>query len=155
MTKEAVTELGPPTGTPTRASKAQSVTCRLRTGRGTPTAGPGNFRGVPFSSATARRRRVESETGIADPPLTDYGREQARHLAEWLKDERLDHLVVSSHPAASPVVDPGGVSYRPSRATIAVGSVVRGTSDDAGSRAVPPTGQDRSSMRLFHGGDHR
>lgn len=39
--------------------------------------------------------RVDSETGIADPPLTDNGREQARRLAEWLKDERLDHIVVS------------------------------------------------------------
>jgi probable phosphoglycerate mutase len=39
--------------------------------------------------------RVESETGIADPPLTDAGHHQARRLAAWLEAEHLDHLAVS------------------------------------------------------------
>ncbi len=41
-------------------------------------------------------QRVEVETGVADPPLTDVGREQARRLAEWLiAHERLDAVFVS------------------------------------------------------------
>ena len=39
--------------------------------------------------------RVESETGIADPPLTDVGHDQARRLADWLVAEHPDHLAVS------------------------------------------------------------
>ncbi len=41
-------------------------------------------------------QRVEVETGVADPPLTDVGREQARRLAEWLTaHERVDAVFVS------------------------------------------------------------
>jgi len=57
--------------------------------------------------------RVESATGIADPPLTDTGREQARRLAEWLKDERLDHIVVSplrrARETAAPLAEQFGL----------------------------------------------
>lgn len=57
--------------------------------------------------------RVDSETGIADPPLTDNGRDQARRLAEWLKDERLDHIVVSplrrARETAAPLADRFGL----------------------------------------------
>jgi len=56
---------------------------------------------------------VESATGIADPPLTDTGREQARRLAEWLKDERLDHIVVSplrrARETAAPLAEQFGL----------------------------------------------
>jgi probable phosphoglycerate mutase len=40
-------------------------------------------------------RRVESETGIADPPLTETGHQQARRVTAWLRAERIDHLAVS------------------------------------------------------------
>ena len=40
--------------------------------------------------------RVELESGVADPPLTATGHDQARRLADWLADhERIDHLVTS------------------------------------------------------------
>jgi len=40
--------------------------------------------------------RVELESGVADPPLTATGHNQARRLADWLADhERIDHLVTS------------------------------------------------------------
>lgn len=56
---------------------------------------------------------MESATGIADPPLTDTGREQARRLAEWLKDERLDHIVVSplrrARETAAPLAEQFGL----------------------------------------------
>jgi 2,3-bisphosphoglycerate-dependent phosphoglycerate mutase len=40
-------------------------------------------------------RRVESETGIADPALTDAGHLQARLLVAWLTAEPLHHIAVS------------------------------------------------------------
>jgi probable phosphoglycerate mutase len=40
--------------------------------------------------------RVETPDGSpADPPLGETGREQARRLAAWLRDERIDRLYVS------------------------------------------------------------
>jgi 2,3-bisphosphoglycerate-dependent phosphoglycerate mutase len=38
---------------------------------------------------------VESETGIADPALTDVGHLQARQLVAWLMAEPLHHIAVS------------------------------------------------------------
>ncbi len=39
--------------------------------------------------------RVENCDGPADPGLTDVGHEQARRLAEWLRDENIDHVASS------------------------------------------------------------
>lgn len=39
--------------------------------------------------------RVESATGIADPPLTAAGRSQADRLAGWLSVETIDHVCTS------------------------------------------------------------
>jgi broad specificity phosphatase PhoE len=43
----------------------------------------------------AEPQRVQSEVGIADPTLTDKGRQQASRLAKWLQSEHLDHIVTS------------------------------------------------------------
>ncbi len=51
--------------------------------------------------------RVESDTGVADPELTERGRRQADLLAAWLaRHERLDHLVVSPLRRARETVAP-------------------------------------------------
>ena len=40
--------------------------------------------------------RVETKDGTpADPPLSEVGHEQARRMAKWLEDERLDYLYSS------------------------------------------------------------
>ena len=39
--------------------------------------------------------RVENCDGPADPGLTDVGHEQARRLADWLRDEQIDHVAAS------------------------------------------------------------
>ena len=39
--------------------------------------------------------RVENADGPADPGLTDVGHEQARRLADWLKDQHIDHVAAS------------------------------------------------------------
>lgn len=58
-------------------------------------------------------RRVESETGIADPPLTETGHQQARRLAAWLKAEQIDHVAVSplrrAGQTAAPMADQFGL----------------------------------------------
>ena len=58
-------------------------------------------------------RRVESETGIADPPLTETGNQQARLLASWLKAEQIDHVAVSplrrAGQTAAPMADHFGL----------------------------------------------
>jgi len=58
-------------------------------------------------------RRVESETGIADPPLTETGHQQARLLAAWLKAEQIDHVAVSplrrAGQTAAPMADQFGL----------------------------------------------
>lgn len=52
-------------------------------------------------------RRVESDVGIADPPLTEKGRLQAERLADWLHEhERIDHLAVSPLRRARETADP-------------------------------------------------
>jgi probable phosphoglycerate mutase len=54
--------------------------------------------------------RVESDEGVADPPLTDSGHLQAERLAAWLRrHERIDVLVVSpllrARQTAQPIAD--------------------------------------------------
>lgn len=39
--------------------------------------------------------RVEADSGVADPALTERGHEQAQRLAEWLRHEQIDHITVS------------------------------------------------------------
>lgn len=58
--------------------------------------------------------RVESDTGTANPTLTEIGHEQARRLASWLRaHESLDHLAVSpllrARQTAQPVADQLGL----------------------------------------------
>lgn len=50
--------------------------------------------------------RVEAETGIADPPLTETGREQARSLTAWLAAEHVDHVVTSPLRRARETAEP-------------------------------------------------
>ena len=50
--------------------------------------------------------RVESETGVADPQLTENGHHQARLLADWLGAEPLDHIAVSPLRRARETVAP-------------------------------------------------
>ena len=56
--------------------------------------------------------RVEAESGIADPPLTDEGEEQARRLAAWLADEHIDYVYSSplqrARQTAAPLAIDGG-----------------------------------------------
>ena len=57
--------------------------------------------------------RVEDCDGPADPGLTEVGREQARRLAGWLKDERIDHVAASPKrraiQTAQPLADQRGL----------------------------------------------
>jgi 2,3-bisphosphoglycerate-dependent phosphoglycerate mutase len=58
--------------------------------------------------------RVESDTGIANPGLTETGHEQARRLASWLAHhEQVDHLAVSpllrARQTAAPVAEQLGL----------------------------------------------
>jgi 2,3-bisphosphoglycerate-dependent phosphoglycerate mutase len=50
--------------------------------------------------------RIEAETGIADPPLTEAGVEQARRLAAWLAAERIDHIATSPLQRARQTAEP-------------------------------------------------
>lgn len=58
--------------------------------------------------------RVETEDGTpADPPLSQTGHEQARLMAEWLKDTKIDHLYSSpmqrAHQTAAPLAQVKGL----------------------------------------------
>jgi 2,3-bisphosphoglycerate-dependent phosphoglycerate mutase len=61
----------------------------------------------------AEPERVQSAVGIADPRLTDKGREQAHRLAGWLKTEHLDHIVTSplrrARETATPLAEQFGL----------------------------------------------
>ncbi len=50
--------------------------------------------------------RVENCDGPADPGLTDVGHEQARRLAEWLRDEHIDHVASSPKRRAVETAQP-------------------------------------------------
>lgn len=54
-------------------------------------------------------RRVELESGPADPELSETGHQQARHLAEYLEGEQIDRLVTSplkrAVQTAAPITD--------------------------------------------------
>ncbi len=58
-------------------------------------------------------RRVENVGRVADPPLSDIGREQARALARWLGPEGVDALYTSplrrAAESAAPVADALGL----------------------------------------------
>ena len=54
----------------------------------------------------ARPVRVEAETGVADPPLTDEGEEQARRLAAWLASEHIDFVYSSPLQRAQQTAEP-------------------------------------------------
>lgn len=62
----------------------------------------------------ARPRRIEREEGVADPPLDDVGRAQARALADWLAGERIDTVYASplrrAVETAAPVADRLGLT---------------------------------------------
>jgi 2,3-bisphosphoglycerate-dependent phosphoglycerate mutase len=52
-------------------------------------------------------RRVETTDGSpADPPLSELGRRQARALAEWLADEKIDVIHVSPMRRARQTAEP-------------------------------------------------
>ncbi|MGH9047300.1 MAG: histidine phosphatase family protein [Acidimicrobiales bacterium] len=52
-------------------------------------------------------RRVESETGIANPALTAHGHWQARRLADWLRaTELIAHIAVSPLQRARQTAEP-------------------------------------------------
>ncbi len=57
--------------------------------------------------------RVENCDGPADPGLTDVGHEQARRLADWLRDEAIDHVASSPKlraiETARPLADQRGL----------------------------------------------
>ncbi|MHB1855269.1 MAG: histidine phosphatase family protein [Acidimicrobiales bacterium] len=57
--------------------------------------------------------RVEAESGVADPSLTEAGVRQTSQLVEWLKSERLDHIAVSplrrARETAAPLADAFGL----------------------------------------------
>ncbi len=42
-----------------------------------------------------RPERIENADGPADPPLTEAGHRQAAAVAEWLRSEQIDRIVVS------------------------------------------------------------
>jgi len=50
--------------------------------------------------------RVELATGAADPELSVTGHTQARHLAEYLKGERIDRLITSPLKRAVQTAEP-------------------------------------------------
>lgn len=56
--------------------------------------------------------RIEAETGVADPPLTAEGEEQAGRLAAWLADEHIDFVYSSplqrAQQTAAPLAVQGG-----------------------------------------------
>lgn len=58
--------------------------------------------------------RIESDEGIADPPLTERGADQALRLAKWLGEERIDHIAVSplrrARQTAVPLADQFGLT---------------------------------------------
>jgi 2,3-bisphosphoglycerate-dependent phosphoglycerate mutase len=60
--------------------------------------------------------RVELESGAADPVLSDVGQSQAKHLAEYLMDERLDAIYASplrrAVQTAQPLADARGYELR-------------------------------------------
>ena len=58
--------------------------------------------------------RMEDCDGPADPGLTEVGREQARRLSGWLRDERIDHVAASPKrravETAQPLADQRGLA---------------------------------------------
>jgi len=60
----------------------------------------------------AETRRVEAETGPADPGLTEAGHDQARRLAGWLGEtEPLDHIASSPLLRARQTAEPIGERF--------------------------------------------
>jgi 2,3-bisphosphoglycerate-dependent phosphoglycerate mutase len=55
--------------------------------------------------------RVENSTGPADPELSETGRQQARLLATYLGDERLDAIVASPLRRAVQTAEPVAVQH--------------------------------------------
>ena len=82
--------------------------------------------------------RVENCDGPADPGLTDVGHEQARRLADWLRDEPIDHVASSPKlraiETAQPLADQRGLEVE----------IVAGFSEiDGGSTSYIPYEQMR------------
>ncbi|MHB1910555.1 MAG: histidine phosphatase family protein [Acidimicrobiales bacterium] len=57
--------------------------------------------------------RIEAESGVADPSLTEVGIRQTRQLVDWLKGEQLDHVAVSplrrARETAAPLAEAFGL----------------------------------------------
>lgn len=91
--------------------------------------------------------RMEDCDGPADPGLTEVGREQARRLAAWLRDEHIDHVAASPKlravETAQPLADRRGLAVE----------TVDGFSEiDSGSNTYIPYEQMRRERHAIY--DH-